>query len=132
MRRQWPHREQDVHTLELKLDTRAADAVRRAAESLGAERVVVVERDLATGESIAEDVRRLLAPHALKVTVDVNEGGRAVDNGACLTVYAPRVWDRLSREARMNPRAMTLAFTFRQRRLAALASAIGWRTRPDG
>jgi hypothetical protein len=32
----------------------------------------------------------------------------------------------------MNPRAMTLAFPFRQRRLAALASAIGWRTRPDG
>jgi hypothetical protein len=132
MRRQWAHREQDVHALELRLDTRAADAVRRAADSLGVERVVVVKRDLGTGESIAEDVRRLLSPHALEVTVDVNEGGRAVATGEWLTLYAPRVWDRLSREARMNPRAMTLAFPFRQRRLAALASAIGWRTRPDG
>ena len=132
MRRQWAHRAENVHALELKLDTRAAEAVRRAAESLGLDRVLVVERDLTTGESIAEDVRRLLAPHALEVTVEVNEGGRAVATGAWLTVYAPRVWDRLPPEARLDPRAMPLAFPFQRRRLAAFANTIGWRTRPDG
>jgi hypothetical protein len=81
---------------------------------------------------MAADLRRFCDPGLDATVLRASEATGGVCAGEdTLVIYAPRVWDGLPREARLDPRTLTLAFPYPQDRLAALASKLGWRRRDD-
>ncbi|MEX2608747.1 MAG: GntR family transcriptional regulator, partial [Gemmatimonadota bacterium] len=112
MRRLWPQREAGIRALRLELDPEAGDVVRRIAASLGVRRVVMVERDVGTAESISAELREALAGAPLAVERIASPALRPADVPDALVVYAPRVWDGLAWRERSDPRAMTLRMPF--------------------
>lgn len=133
MRRRWPHRRGHMHAVRLELDPEAAGTIRRIVEILGLRKLMFVERDRATAESLSAELCRSLYGFSFEVVNAVAADPAGIFEGEvdAMVVYAPRVWDALPWTVQSHPRAVTLPFPFAHAALDELASHLGWTPRDD-
>lgn len=107
MRRRWPHRQDDMRFVSLRLDPRLEAVVRGRMSHLAASRLTLCDVDAATARQMAADVSAIVGGMP-PVTAVGESPARVLERlGADeILLVAPRRWGSLSAAARRDPRVI--------------------------
>jgi len=128
IRVRWPARRADVYFAAIQ----PVIPGRFAAAPRGRRTLRVCEREDTMARNIVADLiaagldsRWRLEPHVYEPPERILEAGAA----RTPVLFSPRVWDRLSDDARADPRAVRLAYAFTPEALRSIGDHFGWRER---
>jgi len=130
VRRLWPRHLKQTRFLEIRIDPELEMSIRARRREGARARVVVVETDPVTAESIAADVSSVLPENRFQVEAQTfDDAGAALDGvgDQDAVLFAPSMWGAMSEEQRANPRASEARYDFEPEGLSRLAQELGWR-----
>lgn len=117
-----------VHALPVVLDPSSVDAVVERMRRLALRRLVVVERDVGTGEGLAKEIGRQIGNRFVATVADLEWFHAAAPAADHLVLLSPRVWDAEPDSLQDLPNVMTVRLVFDEIALDAVARHHGWQS----
>jgi DNA-binding transcriptional regulator YhcF (GntR family) len=115
-----------VHALPVVLDPSSVDAVVERMRRLNLHRLVVVERDVGTGDGLAKEIGKQVGNRFVASVADPEWFHAAAPADDHLVLLSPRVWDAEPDSLHDLPNVMTVRFVFDEIALDAVARHHGW------
>ncbi len=124
LRRRWPRSFGGLHFVDLRVDSGLAPVIRDPAV-----RALVCERDEPTARAVIADLLSLVSEAEVEIEPRVTEEADALireASGKTRIFCPPRVWARLGRTSRSDPRAVEIRYLLDDERLNEVAAELGW------